>query len=29
VPVRFAEMPGYERKLGLDFSYDLIAKPAG
>ena len=29
VPGRFAEMPGYERKLFLDFSYDLIAKPAG
>jgi hypothetical protein len=29
MPVRFAEMPGYERKLFLDFSYDLIAKLAG
>jgi hypothetical protein len=29
VPVRLAEMPGYERKLILDFSYGLIAKLAG
>ena len=29
VPVRLAEMPGYERKLSLDFSYDLIAQLAG
>jgi hypothetical protein len=29
VLMRFAEMPGYERKYFLDFSYDLIAKPAG
>jgi len=29
VPMRLAEMPGYERKLFLDFSYDLIAELAG
>ena len=29
VPVRLAEMPGYERKRFLDFRYDLIAKLAG
>jgi hypothetical protein len=29
VPVRLAEMPGYERKLPLDFSNNLIAKLAG
>jgi hypothetical protein len=29
VPVRLAEMMGYERKLFLDFSCDLIAKLAG
>ena len=29
VPARLAEMPGYKRKLRLDFSYDLIAKLAG
>jgi hypothetical protein len=29
VPMRCAEMPGYERKLFLDFSYDWVAKPAG
>jgi hypothetical protein len=26
VPVRLAEMPGYQGKLCLDFSHDLIAK---
>jgi hypothetical protein len=26
VPVRLAEMPGYQGKLCLDFGYDLIAK---
>ena len=29
VPVRLAEMPGYQRKLFLDLIYDLIAKLAG
>ena len=29
VPVRLAEMPGYQRKLFLDFGCDLIAKLAG
>jgi hypothetical protein len=29
VPVRFAEMPGYEPKPFLNFSRDLIAKLAG
>jgi hypothetical protein len=29
VPVRLSEMPGYQRKLFLDLSDDLIAKLAG